>query len=170
MSITGTKTLRPKSVTNERSSLTDAHHHRHHHHHYQQQLQQQQPATTPNTEHFVNERYPKTCFEDIPSVILEYPPPKVGAQLTRSHHSLRFRTQPVTLTEINETEEENKIDNDSHQQDSQSSTLSDFQRLEHLALWESVRRSARKKLPTKNYLERQRLKAMREEPSETDGS
>ncbi|CAF4015840.1 unnamed protein product, partial [Rotaria sordida] len=64
-----------------------------------------------------------------------------------------------------------KNDNDNQQQQqSQTSTLGDYQRLEHLGLLENVRRSARKRLPTKNYLERQRLKAMREEPSETDGS
>jgi hypothetical protein len=105
-----------------------------------------------STEHFVNERYPKTCLEDIPSIMLEYPPPKVGIHSTRSRRSLHFHTQPVTLTEINETAEEN------------------FQRFEHLALSENIRRSVRKKLPTKNYLERQRLKAMREELSETDGN
>ncbi|CAF2557269.1 unnamed protein product [Rotaria sp. Silwood2] len=157
MSITTTTTISSKSPSNERSSLINANHHH-------------QNSTPFHTTHFVNERYPKTCLEDIPSIILEYPPPKIGNQLTRSHHSLRFRTQPVTLAEINEADEENKNDNDNQQQESQTPTLGDFQRLEHLALWENVRRSARKKLPTKNYLERQRLKAMREEPSETDGS
>jgi hypothetical protein len=120
-----------------------------------------------STEHFVNERYPKTCLEDIPSIMLEYPPPKVGIHSTRSRRSLHFHTQPVTLTEINETEEENKNDN---QQDPQPKTEENFQRFEHLALSENIRRSVRKKLPTKNYLERQRLKAMREELSETDGN
>ncbi|CAF1065217.1 unnamed protein product [Rotaria sp. Silwood1] len=157
MSITTTTTISTKSSSNEQSSVIGANHH--------------QNSTRFHTAHFVNERYPKTCLEDIPSIILEYPPPKLGNQLTRSHHSLRFRTQPVTLSEINETDEENKNDNDNQQQqESQTPTLGDFQRLEHLALWENTRRSARKKLPTKNYLERQRLKAMREEPSETDGS
>ncbi|CAM2698892.1 unnamed protein product [Rotaria socialis] len=160
MSITATKTISPKSSSNERSSLIGANHRHHHHHH---------PPTICNAEHFVNERYPKTCLEDIPSIVLEYPPPKIGVKPTRSHHSLRFRTQPVTLTEINETEEDNKTDNDT-QQESQTSVLGEFQRLEHLALWENVRRTARKRLPSKNYLERQRLRAMREEPSETDGN
>lgn len=122
-------------------------------------------------QHFVNERYPKTCLEDIPSIILEYPPRKFGNTSTRSRHSLRFRTQPVTLTEINETDEESKTENtDHHQQESQTRLLEDFQRLDHLTLSENIRRTARKKIPTKNYLERQRLKAMREEPSETDGN
>ena len=131
-------------------------------------------ANHPQHEHLVNERYPKTCLEDIPSVILEYPPRKFGLQSSRSRHSLRFRTQPVTLTEINETDEENKNDNNNNnnnnQQESHTMIAGDFQRLEHLALSENIRRTARKKIPTKNFLERQRLKAMREEPSETDGN
>jgi hypothetical protein len=93
----------------------------------------------------------------------------LNPQPTRSHHSLRFRTQPVTLQEINETEEENKTEN-VDQQESRAKTLVDFQRLEHLALSENIRRTTRKKAPLKNYLERQRLKATREEPSETDGN
>ena len=117
---------------------------------------------------FINERYPKTCLEDIPSVILEYPPRKLAEnQSTRSRNSLRFRTQPVTLTEINETDEENKNDNNDT---ARTNNQNDFQRLEHLALSESIRRSARKKVPLKNYLERQRLKAMREEANETEGN
>lgn len=121
------------------------------------------------TQHFVNERYPKTCLEDIPSIILEYPPRKVGHQPTRSRHSLRFRTQPVTLTEIHEHDDENKTDNSTEQQ-TQASSDDNFQRLAHLALSESIRRSARKKNPSRNLLERQRLKAMREESNETDGN
>ena len=124
-----------------------------------------------HTSHFVNERYPKTCLESIPSIILEYPPRKSGLQSTRSRHSLRFRTQPVTLAEINERDEENKTDNTNNtEQESQTSEETNFQRLEHLALSENIRRAARKKNPSKNLLERQRLKAMREEVNETDGN
>ncbi len=126
-------------------------------------------ANHPHSQHFVNERYPKTCLEDIPSIMLEYPPRKFGQQSSRSRHSLRCRTQPVTLTEINETDEENKTENNK-QQESETTLSSDFQRLEHLALSEHIRRTARKKVPLRNYLERQRLKAMREEPNETDGN
>ena len=122
-----------------------------------------------HSQHFVNERYPKTCLEDIPSIILEYPPRLFGGQPTRSRHSLRFRTQPVTLTEINEHDEENKTEND-QEQESQSTNHLDFQRLEHLALSEYIRRTARKKNPSKNLLERQRLKAMKEDSNETDGN
>lgn len=146
MSIT-TTTANQTTSSNDQLLFTNTHQH--------------QPSTS-----FVNERYPKTCFDAIPSVILEYPPPKVGIHTTRSRRSLHFHTQPVTLTEINETEEENK--NDNNQQESQTKTLEDFQRLEHLTWSENRRRSARKKLPTKNYLERQRLKAMREEHTESD--
>jgi hypothetical protein len=122
-----------------------------------------------HSQHFINERYPKTCLEDIPSIILEYPPRLFGGQPTRSRHSLRFRTQPVTLTEINEHDEENKTETD-QEQESQTTNHVDFQRLEHLALSEYIRRTARKKTPSKNFLERQRLKAMREDSNETDGN
>ena len=91
MSITTGATITSNSPINNRSSSTSANH-RHR-------------LTSFNTERFVNERYPKTCLEDIPSVVLEYPPSKCGVQKTRSRHSLRSRTQPATLTEISETEE-----------------------------------------------------------------
>ena len=96
----------------------------------------------------------------------------IGQLPVRSRHSLRFRTQPVTLTEINETDEEPKPDVDREPLprptgDSQE----DFLRLEHLTLSENIRRAARKKAPLKNFLERRRLIAMREEPSdETDAN
>jgi hypothetical protein len=117
------------------------------------------------TEHFMDERYPKTCLEQKPPVILEYPPPQLRSQPSRSRNSLRFRTQPVTLTEIYETEE------DDHQQPQQQTEAhSDFDRFERLALSENLRRTGRKKAPLKNFLERQRLKERREELSETDGN
>lgn len=152
MSIPSTPTASSLSTTsspsNDKSSSTSLHH----------------------SQHFVNERYPKTCLEDIPSIILEYPSRKLGVQSTRSRHSLRFRTQPVTLTEIHEHDDENKTDNNTNEQGSQASSDGDFQRLAHLALSENIRRSARKKYPSRNLLERQRLKAMREESNETDGN
>jgi hypothetical protein len=153
MSMTTATTTTPSTSSNDRLPFTGANQHQH--------------------EHFINERYPKTCLEDIPSVVLKYPPRKFGIQSTRSRHSIRFRTQPVTLTEINETDEENKNENNNNnnpEQVSQTTIIGDFQRLEHLALSENIRRTARKKIPLKNYVERQRLKAMREEPSETDGN
>ncbi|UJR31214.1 hypothetical protein I4U23_018718 [Adineta vaga] len=123
-------------------------------------------TTTTNNQpakRFVNERYPKTYYDDLPSTPLD-------VHTTRSRRHPHFHTQPITLTEINETDEEIKNENN-HQQESQSTTSDDFQRLEHLALSESRRRSARKKLPLKNYLERQRLKAAtREEPGETESN
>ncbi|CAF1618168.1 unnamed protein product [Adineta ricciae] len=123
----------------------------------------QSPFTTANNQpakRFVNERYPKTCYDDIPSTSHD-------TNATRSRRHLHFHTQPITLAEINETDEEAKNEN-THQQESQSTVSEEFQRLEHLALSESRRRSARKKLPLKNYLERQRLKATREEPVENE--
>ena len=144
MSIPSTPTASSLSTTsspsNDKSSSTSLHH----------------------SQHFVNERYPKTCLEN--------PSRKLGVQSTRSRHSLRFRTQPVTLTEIHEHDDENKTDNNTNEQGSQASSDGDFQRLAHLALSENIRRSARKKYPSRNLLERQRLKAMREESNETDGN
>ena len=95
----------------------------------------------------------------------------IGQLPVRSRHSLRFRTQPVTLTEINETDEEPKPDVDREPQPRPTDSQGDFLRLEHLTLSENIRRAARKKAPLKNFLERQRLIAMREEPSdETDAN
>lgn len=142
------------------------------------------------TRRFVFERYPKTALEELQSVLSEQTTTnKFDLLSPRSHQHLlqqeqqqqqqsqrqqRFRTQPVTLTEINETDEENKLESDysddSSSLSSTSRTVESFQRLEHLALSDHIRRTARKKAPLKNYLERQRLKAMREEPSETDGN
>lgn len=65
----------------------------------------------------------------------------------------RFGSQPTTLTEIYEVEEDDQVERD---------------RFEQLTLDENLRRSARKKLPTKNFLQRQRLKTTREEPNENE--
>ena len=134
------------------------------------------------TTRFVYERYPKTTLEELQSVLssqttskFDLLSPRVRHQphQYQQQHQQRFRTQPVTLTEINETDEENKLESEHPDDSSFSSTgrsTENFQRLEHLALSDHLRRSARKKAPLKNYLERQRLKAMREDPSETDGN
>lgn len=116
----------------------------------------------------MDELYPKTCLEQIPTIILKYPS---NTEPSRSRHSLRFRTQPVTLTEIHETDEENQIANDNQQQQqSKIKLVNDYERLEHLTLAENLRRTTRTKIPLKNFLERQRLKTTREELSETDGN
>ncbi len=52
----------------------------------------------------MDDLYPKTCLEQIPTIILKYPS---NTQPSRSRHSLRFRTQSVTLTEISEIDETN---------------------------------------------------------------
>ncbi|CAF3316133.1 unnamed protein product [Rotaria socialis] len=121
-------------------------------------------------EHFIDEHYPKTCLETIPSIILEHPRRKVNCQLSRSRHNLRFRTQPVTLAEIYETDEENKIEND-NQQDSKAKVINDYDRWGYLSLAENLRQqTTRKKVPLKNFLKQQRLKTTQEELFETDGS
>lgn len=153
MSITSTTTFASSASPIDRLSSIGAH----------------QPLPLTNTQRFVFERYPKTSFEELQSVVSEHSLPKFDLASNRARHHLRFRTQPITLTEINETDEENKVDLDNPSA-SLPKTLEDFQRLDHLALSENIRRTARKKAPLKNYLERQRLKAMREEPSETDGN
>jgi hypothetical protein len=95
-----------------------------------------------------DERYPKTCLEQSPPVVLKYPPPgKSNPQPSRSHHSLRFRTQSVTLTEISELDEEN------HNQQQQ------------LTSTENIRRIERKKIPLKIFLE-----TTQEELCEIDGN
>lgn len=124
-------------------------------------------AFTP--EHSIDERYPKSGLEKMPSIIFEFPRPKLNYQSVRSRHNLRFRTQPVTLTEIYETDEENKIEND-NQQESKTNLIHNYDRFGHLALAENLRQTARKKLPLKNFLIQQRLKTTQEELSETDGS
>ncbi len=152
-----TTTTSTTSVKSQ-SSSTDIHHD-----HYR--------ATPLSIEHFIDERYPKTSFEQIPSISVAYPSPKLNNQPLRSRHSLRFRTQPVTLTEIHETDEENQIANDNQQQQqSKIKLVNDYERLEHLTLAENLRRTTRTKIPLKNFLERQRLKTTREELSETDGN
>ncbi|CAF1042256.1 unnamed protein product [Adineta ricciae] len=120
-------------------------------------------------EHFTDERYPKTCLEQIPPIVLEYPPSRQASQPSRSRHSLRCRTQPVTLTEIDETDEENHLETETDHQQSKTKIFNDFNRLDYLILAENVRRTTRKKRPLKNYLERQRLKTTQEELCETDG-
>lgn len=87
----------------------------------------------------------------------------------RLRSNVRFRTQPITLAEINETEEENKLE---HEQSTGNDGIiqENFLDLQHLAFSENIRRSARKKAPLKNFVERQRLKSMREETSELDGN
>ncbi|UJR15318.1 hypothetical protein I4U23_002270 [Adineta vaga] len=124
---------------------------------------------TLNIEHFTDERYPKTCFEQIPPILLEYPPSKQTHQTSRSRHSLRFRTQPVGLAEINETDEETYFENETNDQPTKTKIFNDFHRLDYLILAENIRRTTRKKAPLKNYLERQRLKTPREELCEADG-
>ena len=153
MSITSTTTFASSASSLDRLSSIGTH----------------QPLPLTNTQRFVFERYPKTSFEEVQSVVSEHSLSKLDLPSNRARHHLRFRTQPITLTEINETDEENKADLDSQSAPSPK-TLEEFQRLDHLALSENIRRTARKKVPLKNYLERQRLKAMREEPSETDGN
>ena len=61
--------------------------------------------------YYIDEPYPKIYLEKIPSIMLEYPSSKLNKQGLQSRNNLRYRTQPVTLTEIYETEEGNKIEN-----------------------------------------------------------
>lgn len=128
-------------------------------------------VTSPNAEHFFDEPYPKTYLEKLPSNMFEQPAalPKLTNQTLRSRHNQRFRTQPITLTEICETDEENKIESD-NKKESKMLGNNDYDRFEHLALAENSRYSARKKTPLKNFLKQQRLKTTQEELIETDGS
>ncbi|CAF2584933.1 unnamed protein product [Rotaria sp. Silwood2] len=126
------------------------------------------PTTSLNPEHFIDERYPKTYFDRIPSVTVKYPPTKLNNQTSRSRQSLRFRTQPVTLTEIYEADEENNIEND-NQQDSKTKVFhNSYNRLGHFTLMENIRHTERKKMPLKNFLKQQRLKTTQEELCEID--
>ncbi|CAF1024813.1 unnamed protein product [Rotaria sp. Silwood1] len=132
-------------------------------------MHQYDSTSSLNTEHFIDERYPKTYLDRIPSIMLEYPPSKLNNQPSRSRHSLRFRTQPVTLTEIHETDEENNIENDNQQELKTKVFTNSYNRLGHFALMENIRYTGRKKVPLKNFLKQQRLKTTQEELCETDG-
>ncbi|CAF1018800.1 unnamed protein product [Rotaria sordida] len=126
------------------------------------------PTTSLNTEHFIDERYPTTYLDTIPSLMLEYPPSKLNTQPSRSRHSLRFRTQPVTLTEIYETEEENNIENDNQQESKTKVCNNNYNHLGHWTLMDNRQCTGRKKMSLKYFLKQQPLKTTQEELCETD--
>lgn len=127
------------------------------------------PTLAASTEYWIDEPYPKTCLQKFSSVMSEDPVDKFNHTPFRLRRSQRFRTQPVTLSEIHETDEENKIDND-NQQDSKAQISIKYDPLHHLALEENIRRSTRTKLPLKNFLKQQRLRTTPEELREAEGS
>jgi hypothetical protein len=96
---------------------------------------------------------PPSRSEPHPTAAPEKPPVPETHQVSRFRSKARFGSQPITLTEIYEVEEEDQLERD---------------RFEQLTLDENLRRLARKKLPTKNFLQRQRLKTTREELNENE--